>query len=334
MTKVRRCGDGQVVQTDLKIEARVSDRIISAQLISSDTEAVADIEVAASRTYERMIESLPAVARRDLLVEAGCVEQAITHEAKQVHLQRSNYLLTTCHGVVLALADEHAVVADSPWSASVDADEISEHLRVILGPSAALALIHHCLEIRAERGAAFQSLNPSISILEAKGSPYPPHVSPLNAWGNLRSRQQAGDIEDINNLVFDKPLHHTLLFHPERWGRPFAALVIDDITSLAINFNCSVPAPRFGLVLDTLTPLAARPGEIDWEAEFSLLGFDAGAAAGSAPLRLRFDPENVIARVCGAIGNPVPALASDPIAGERYGLAPMLATDLQAKNLC
>ncbi|HET8799371.1 MAG TPA: hypothetical protein VFO89_16905 [Thermoanaerobaculia bacterium] len=165
---------------------------------------------------------------------------------------------------------------------------------VVLGPSAALALAEEW-NLSGE-----QAIPPFLSLNTAAASPYLPHRSPL---GGAPLRAIAAE--------------------PFRWSRPFAALDADRNAVLALSASRMADAPRALAFVESLVPLVAGGNTMEWLASIS----------GQVVTRIRISVATLLAAVTGALGEPEPGLIDDPVAGERYGYAPPLATSLTLREL-
>lgn len=165
---------------------------------------------------------------------------------------------------------------------------------LMLGPSAALA-------VAEEWSLSTTSiLSTVLSLGNADRSPYPPHRSPLGA----------------------APLH-AIATDPFRWSRPFAALDADRNAVLTLSSSRRVDASRNFTLIESLVPLVANGNAMEWLASIS----------GGTAMRIRAPLPLLIGSITGATGEPAPALVDDPVAGERYGYAPPLATALTLRDV-
>lgn len=333
LTRIRCSQHEPATRSDIAVEARISSNAIKARLVAPRAIQKDDIESVAETARADLTRQLPASAQRDLVVEAGRVHQTMSLGKNRIYHQQHPYLLITCRGSVFTLVEKLSYSPSLKWTTVVGADEISKDMPVLLDASAVLGLIQHYLETAGcDRDRISSKQNSSLSITEAERSPYPPHALPRIEFDELRTKTRSGVSDCIDQTTF-KQNFEQLLLRPEWLARPFAALEADKIGSLTIDCKAATTMPDRAFIIDALTPLAAWPGAIGWEAEFSLLSQQSRRVAGASSLLLRFDPQKIIASIRGAIGKNLPALVRDPVAGDRYGLAPMLLTDLQAGDL-
>jgi hypothetical protein len=316
-------------QMQLTAEGGHAHFLPSSDLVPHDMKAAAATEESAVAAH------LPTALRGRLQVEVGWVEQAIRRDRLVVARRRQFYVLSTCRGVVLTL--RAALEADRriAWVRTVDTKELGVGLPVVLGPSAVLALVLHCLATVPSDpvGGALSPVVPvPIAAREAE-SPYPPHTSPLA----LLSQGELLDADLPAVYSTTRPFPGTaqarFLLRPERWSRPVEALPADAIDSVFVSCHAGSPLPDRAVVVDALTALTDEGKAAHWRAEVSLLDGERGMAAGTEPLDLHLDAWQLLASVRGALGMPQPAAAHDPLAGRRYGVAPAVVVDASADDL-
>jgi hypothetical protein len=226
-----------------------------------------------------------------------------------------------------------------PWTGTVAAGEIDPSLPVLLGPSAALALISFALDVTGGHVSAWENAKiPGVTVTDTASSPYPPQHHPfaedgtasldrtLLAKGSWSNREEhAGDAVDPLFFLFTRP---------ERALSPLAASTQLNRRNLAVRcdqaLSLSLPAV---LIESWCARTAARAGVVPSQAELAYVTPDGNrlAAAGSVPLQL--DPWEVLSRIQGAGAPATPAVEEDPIEGNSYGLAPLLVTGLSLDHL-
>jgi hypothetical protein len=100
--------------------------------------------------------------------------------------------------------------------------------------------------------------------------------------------------------------------------------------SLSIDFARRVAMPPGALVLEVLCARShPRPGPICWDAVFS----SGPHAWGHRRLLLKFDPMQLIRSIVGSVSQPLRSMATDPVAGRSFGLAPAALTSVSVNRM-
>ncbi|MFP5285679.1 MAG: hypothetical protein ACLGI9_08075 [Thermoanaerobaculia bacterium] len=304
-------------------------------LFDSPRQRPAGLERAAAADLAATAARLPEALRGRLAVEAGEVLSLLHHEDGEVPLFSRGYGLAICRGVVLGLRDaESKVPFESPWTGTLEVEEMDSSLPVVLAPSATLALVSYALEVTGTHVATRSTAEiPGMTVLDTAASPYPPQhhpfeedgtpspSRPLIEEGRWRNREEhAGD--DVDPLFF-------LLTRPDRALRPLAAATFFNRRNLAVGCSREVPGPSPAIVVDSWrVRVGPRSGRVPFEADLSWAGPGGERLAASATVTLQLDPWEVLSHVRGACGPVQPAIDVDPIEGDGHGEAPTLVTDL------
>ena len=175
-------------------------------------------------------------------------------------------------------------------------------------------------------------------MLDTAASPYPPQHHPFagDGWpaaarrlledGRWRDREEHAG-EGVDPLFF-------LLTRPDRALRPLAAATHFNRRNLAVRYGCEAAAPRPAVMVDSWrVRVGPRGGAVPFHAELSAIAADGVRLAVAAPVALRLDPWEVLARLRGEGAAAAPAIDEDPIEGDSYGTAPTLVTDLTLAQL-
>lgn len=299
-----------------------------------------ELERNAQRSLDATLEGLPEPLRPRAMVELGEVRACLQRDGAEHPLFASAYRLARCRGVVLAVEGTHGPRAfESPWSGTMDAVALDAGLPVVLAPSAVLALVSYCLEVTGghvdERGDADVA---ELTITDTSRSPYPPQHHPFTSTGEAahdRVLVDAGRWSDRAEHAGDDvdPLFY-LLTRPERALRPLAAATHFNRRNLAVDCGRKVATPCPAVVVDSWrVRVGPRHGRVPFHAELSYLGAGRERLAVVPTVAVELDPWNVLLRVRGATGPVAPAVDEDPIEGDGYGTAPVLATDLALADL-
>jgi hypothetical protein len=333
VTSVRYQGTGPPTITNIALEADVQDESILARLVDPGPVNTSRLMSVAATMHETLLRKVPEPHRSEFVVEAGHVKQHVfVGIAEPVTIERT-YRLTACRGEVFALLEKSfAKKIPVPWVGL--APTVKEDLPVILGASAVLALIEQVLEFVSTNSAHTGStISNHLSVFESAVSPYAPHSSPLAALGEEWASQRTLIAQGVLREFAGRGPDSQLFLHPERWSHPFAALSTDSLSNLFVTCDRKAAFPRRALFVEALTPLASGFGLILWEGLFSVMTGKNKRLVDDAPTKVRLDARQVLSQISGAVEAPRPALASDPIAGDRYGVAPSLLTGLSTDEI-
>lgn len=310
---LRRIDRTPALRTQLELDIGVERGDVT---LSSVTPEAMDPEILAAAldsARAAIAPTVPAEWRSELVMEAGLVEQSIVRGSAARPVRHLPYVLASCRGTLLMLAERLSPPWPSPRQRRAAIAPPDHDAPVVLGPSTVLAAVLELLDLSDAHGSAPEMPHPAISISTTAPSPYPPHRAPM--------------------LDDGEPAFDPVFLRPETWSRPFAALPRDAVHSVAARFTPAVRPPRRALILESLLPLSAGEGDIEWEAEYTMTDGRGTLLAGPAPLRVRAAACRLLAAATGAVGGPGPALASDVIWGECYGSAPWLQTTLRAGDI-
>jgi hypothetical protein len=286
------------------------------------------------------LELLPEALRGQLAVEAGEVRSLFQDGGREVRLFSRNYRMAICRGMVLGLRDDDAGSPfRSPWTGTLEPEELGSSLPIVLAPSAVLALISFALEVTGSHMTAESSAEMrEITVLDTASSPYPPQHHPFEADGTVapdrpliedgrwcNRQEHAGD--DVDPLFF-------LLTRPERALRPLAAATHFNHRNLVVACSRKMAVPAAAVVVDSWrVRVGPRGGAVPFHATLSRIGSEGDRLAVTSPVPLLLDPWQVLTHIQGASGPMAPALDQDPIEGDGYGEAPPLVTALTLADL-
>lgn len=295
-----RCADGHASH---QFACRV--RIDGNAAVVGDCELACDsLDEAARAMWHRFAQRLPQARRRQFVAEAGMVIDGGS---------RRRYAVAHANGALLQGLG--ALFAMPEYPDTVGWLDVPETVPLVIGPSAALALVDFTLD--GLPGTAHRWPFPSELRLEDTGrSPYPPQhrddPPPLPIGPDMRTSAAQ---EDATFL---------LLQRSERWQRPINALYNVRQRNLAIAWSGPTSEPATAAVIDTLTaesePTLASSA---WLATWYLRD-PAGDRWGRERLALAMRGPDVLHAVTVAVGHSRPACICDPIEGEAYGIAPPL----------
>jgi hypothetical protein len=304
-------------------------------LFDSPRQRPVGLEKAAAADLAATAPRLPEALRARLAVEAGEVVSLLHRDDGEVPLFSRGYRMAVCRGVVLGMRDAAAGGPfESPWTGTLEIEEMDSSLPVVLAPSAALALVSYALEVTGSHVATRSTAEiPGVTVLDTAASPYPPQHHPFEEDGTAspsrplieegrwcNRQEHAGD--DVDPLFF-------LLTRPDRALRPLAAATHFNRRNLAVRCSRQVPAPSPAIVVDSWrVRVGPRSGPVPFETDLSWIGPGGERLAASAATTLQLDPWEVLAHVRGACGPVEPAIDADPIEGDGHGEAPPLVTDL------
>jgi hypothetical protein len=188
---------------------------------------------------------------------------------------------------------------------------------LVLGPSATLALSDFILDgIAGPLDGDTWPFAARLRVEDTPHSPYPPQHRDGPAV-RVGPATLAADEQDPAFM---------LLQRTERWQRPVGALYNIARRNLAIGWDGDTARqPGTMIVIDTLTaetePTLATSR---WLGTWYLDAHD-GRRWGQGRLALMIDTSRVLRTGAVAIGPPRPACICDPIEGEIYGFAPLVA---------
>ncbi len=325
-SKAQHQGGNSLSLTDAEILIDAGKEVATAHLSAPTRPVPKRLIEASNTTLASVRDRLPSGLNKQVAVETGMITEEWLSAGKMISRRKRAYTLASCRGVIIALQNSLGATAQSPWRKAADEGDGIRMLPVVLGPSAALAVLIHLLEFSGPLRDLPAGRQTKLHISELDSSPYPPE-----AFFDSSSEMRRGwePRKDASCLPWPKPL----LLRYELWSRPFAALFQDGLHHWSISSDTQVRWPSAALVLDTLVPLDCCPGAIDWEATYSVRKQSEVVAGICTLMRLRFEPRELLSRVYGAIGEMRAACVDDPIAGKQFGLAAPLASDLLAENI-
>jgi len=333
VASVRYQGNGPPTITNIALEADVHDESILARLGDPGPVDTSELKSVAETMHETLLRNVPEPHRSEFVVEAGQVKQCVLIDtAAPVTIERT-YRLTACRGEVFALLEKPFTKRlPFPWVGV--APTMKEDLPVILGASAVLAMIEQVLEFVSTNDAhTGTTISNHLSVFESVISPYAPHSSPLAALGEEWSNRRTLIDQGVFKKFAVRGPDSQLFLRPERWSHPFGALSTDSLGSLSVTCDRKAALPKRALFAEALTPLSSGFGLILWEGLFSVMTGKNKRLVDDAPIKVRLDAWQVLSQINGAVEAPRPALASDPIAGDRYGIAPSLLTGIRTGEI-
>lgn len=310
MKSIRRSGDAAPTHVDIYMEISFYDSRIYAKLSESSPSAVPDVDHAAESLLASGRSTIPPDRLNDAVVESGWVVDRIFHDLHAVGTQERRFLYAVCGGALFELTD--GLLSRDSGASPPEVIEISPvdgHLPVALSPSAVLALI----EYGAENEEGEDELMLPLSISRKRWSPYPPHSIP-------------------ESLQLDGLPGESLSMWPDLWSQPFGALPLR-LGSVLVSCDTATAAPSQALLLDAIIPLENGTGKVECEAECSFLRRGRREAIGAAPVTLLLDAGKLLSSVTSAITDARPGRSFNPITGDRFGMAPMLLTDISSGEL-
>ena len=324
LSKVEQQGDLPATLTDAEIRIEFGRSGAMAQLCASKKRPPARLFEAVTETFASLKLALPPGFEKDLWVESGIIAEELFLSETVVGRTKRPYTLAACRGMVLALEKSLGVSTSSPWKRTVSHDQGARALPLVLGPSAALAVLAHWIEFSTSPHRELPANGKTkLRFAESYQSPYPPHT----ALGLGLGKKYSGSA-DLKKKAASFEAVKPLLVRQDLWSRPLSALFHDGLRHWTMSCDDQVSWPPHAVILDALAPLECGSQVIDWEAVYSLRGEDGHMAGVGKPVRVRFEPRTLIGRVRGSIGQMMPGYVDDPIAGKQYGLATPLACDV------
>lgn len=315
-----------LIDAEILIELRRIGAV--AQLSASRHRPSAKLFEASTDTFTSLKATLPSRFEKDLWVETGIITEELSSSGTVLSRKKQPYTLASCRGVVFALEEALGVKASCPWTESTSHDEKARRLPLVLGPSAALAVLVHLMEFSSPPHRKLAGNGTKLQLSESNQSPYPPQT-PLG----LTLRKKYNGMADLKRTVASLQRFKPLLVRHDIWSRPLSALFQDGLRHWAISCDVQIPWPSQAVILDALTPLECGSGIVEWEGTYSLRRGDGHTVGVAAPLRARFAAQTLLGRVCGSIGQMMPGYVDDPIAGKQYGLATPLASDVLLREI-
>ncbi len=340
ITAVRSVPGGGLLRTAIRLTVDSTREGALAIRFATPSQSLEGLEQAAISMRTELAARLPAALRPHLTAEVGAVRSTVSRDDAESEMDSRHYAMASWRGVVLGIGEPDTASFSTPWSSTVEVEQIDPELPVVLAPSAVLTLVSFALEVSGSHTETEGLTRPSgLMVTDTASSPYPPQHylfggdgaivpdRPLLEDGEWCNREESvgGGVDPI----------FFLLTRPERALRPLAASSHFVRRNLAIR--CSEEA-----ALDSSSVLSVdswkvrvgpRSGVVPFDAEVSLIDSQGARLAGTVPLRLDFDPWRVLQRIRGACGPELPAVDEDPIEGDAYGLAPSLAMDLTVSEL-
>ena len=313
VTTLRCYGNKPGMYLNYELEAMLKVTGMNINLRTVRASEISVLDIAVDRLRKKIGKRVPQHRWSNSYVEAGWVEHRVYPEGRNLQ----PYLLAVSGRSVLVLSSGLACKElETPVTTIIGFEEVDPELPVMLGPSATLGLIEFCFEQR--RGEINHVILNPLLLMSETTSPYPPHRLP-----------ELG--VDMFSRLAGLPI--TLLTRPESWIRPYEALPVAGARSIKVVCNVPATSPRRALIVDSITPLANGNGNIECEIEYQVKSEECRSELGERPLRLLLNPWQVLSRVTGTASLLRPALSSDPIAGDRFGLAPLLSTNIPAGEL-
>jgi hypothetical protein len=337
VTRARATAAGPPSSASLEMMVEASPRRGLEVRFDGSCRRPAGLERAVAASLAATSAALPEAARGRLEVELGHVRALLRHGGVERRLLDQDYRLASCRGVILEPGEGDAF--RSPWTGSLEPEELDPALPLVLGPSAVLALVSYALEVTGSHVEARSPAPlPGLTVVDTATSPYPPQHHPfasdgatspdrpLIEEGRWRDREEHAG-EGIDPLF-------VLLTRPDRALRPLAAATHFNRRNLAVRCARAAPMPPATILVEAWrVRVGPRGGAVPFHAELSRLGPDGERLVVSSVVGLRLDPWEVLARVEGTCGAPAPAIDADPIEGDSYGSAPPLVTGLLLADL-